>query len=1111
MTTGDAFTKPAADRCPGCAARAEGERCARCGLLLVGVEALRLRQIDDQLHRLSVQRREALDRLRAVSATASDAVSPASGGRRPTVAVSDPAPSTTEDPEERLALPPPPDTAVSAPPGALGAAAADARPGLDRWVPPGPVRPAAAVGSPPAGTSAAPTESRPGSWGSPSGSAGSASGPWSTPGGSAGSASGPWVAPGGSAGLPPGPWGAAIPARRSKMPAVTLPHLLLGLGTALVVVAAIVFTAVRWSQLGAAVQGSVLLGLTVGTGWATGHLRRRGLSATAEALSLVTVVLLLVDVHVVRVASRGVPSLAGLGDEPLLYWCGGIGAVAAITWWFGRASGTRAPVLVAAVAAQVPVPVLVVARPVGVPGGQLLCLAQVTVTTVAVHLTPGAFRAARRAGVVGAAILWCSATLTTVGLALDGPGSHRLDDAAVLALAAAVVGSVAALRPHDDRRRPRALAAATATGLVAAGTAMSVGVTGDAWWPAAAGICAAVLIGSVRLPRRWGDPPALVAATLGVLASLPLVVSVSQALVAALAASELGWGRGAGVPVRSLREPGVALPPDGLAAVHLAVLASALVGAHRRIGARVTRAALTALGWVAVLVVPFVADLTIGATVAVTLVAASGAAAAVLLRPGASRRITPVAALAGLSVLALVWSGAAAATTLAAVGVTGALAAALVVAAVRDGAGPVAIVAAVVVVVALVAEAGLATGAVGAAPGTAWLVAGLVAAGTGLLVGAVHRAEVVVRLVVGRAAGGASPEGDPPVAGVDAGRSAPRIGLVRDLQVAVQATGVLLHLLAVIVAVGLTGPAQLSVLIAATVLLAAWHVHRAVTESVPGLAEVAAPAFTASAVAEAGLVTAALGGTAGQGWMTAGMVAAGVTLAAAATAPTGGAPSPRGLAATLVEASGATLHVVAVLAVAALEGADAASIVLAVGAATAGVHALRPGRRQAVMWAATEALVLTWNRLAVAGVTVPEAYTLPLAVALLVPALAAHRTGAARRSPSWLVHGPWLLAAIVPTVLLALGDPEPVRPLGGLVAGAVVLVVGAATRRRAPVDIGAVTVAVLGLRQLAPIVAVLPNWSTVGACGVVLLVVGATFEKRRRNLREIRDRYASLV
>jgi hypothetical protein len=95
-------------------------------------------------------------------------------------------------------------------------------------------------------------------------------------------------------------------------------------------------------------------------------------------------------------------------------------------------------------------------------------------------------------------------------------------------------------------------------------------------------------------------------------------------------------------------------------------------------------------------------------------------------------------------------------------------------------------------------------------------------------------------------------------------------------------------------------------------------------------------------------------------------------------------------------------------------------------------------------------------------------------------------------------------------VLVGLGDPGALRPLAGLVAGAAVLAVGAVTRRRAAVDVGTAAVLVLAVRHLGPVAADLPAWITLGLTGAVLLAIGATFEQRRRDLGEVRDRYRSL-
>ncbi|WP_341230309.1 hypothetical protein, partial [Nocardioides salarius] len=68
----------------------------------------------------------------------------------------------------------------------------------------------------------------------------------------------------------------------------TVPQLLLALGAACLLVAAVVFLAVAWSWLGVAGRTAVLLVLTVSAGGASVLLSRRDLVAAAEALCAVT-------------------------------------------------------------------------------------------------------------------------------------------------------------------------------------------------------------------------------------------------------------------------------------------------------------------------------------------------------------------------------------------------------------------------------------------------------------------------------------------------------------------------------------------------------------------------------------------------------------------------------------------------------------------------------------------------------------------------------------------------------------------------------------------------------------------------------------------------------
>src|SRR4051812_26146039 len=88
------------------------------------------------------------------------------------------------------------------------------------------------------------------------------------------------------------------PPRRSGL---RVQNLLLGLGTGLVAVAAVVFVAVNWSRLDATVQAGLLFAVTGAAAAATAALARRQMPATAEALGLVTVLLALADAHAVHV------------------------------------------------------------------------------------------------------------------------------------------------------------------------------------------------------------------------------------------------------------------------------------------------------------------------------------------------------------------------------------------------------------------------------------------------------------------------------------------------------------------------------------------------------------------------------------------------------------------------------------------------------------------------------------------------------------------------------------------------------------------------------------------------------------------------------------------
>ena len=126
-----------------------------------------------------------------------------------------------------------------------------------------------------------------------------------------------------------------------------LQNLLLGLGTALVAIAVVVFTAVNWSQLDASAQGLILVALTAAAGAGSQVAARRRMPATAEAVGAVSVLLALADVHAFRVG------LAPAADGRL-FWAGGLVLVSALAAVLGRAGSIRSPQIAAGLLAQVP-------------------------------------------------------------------------------------------------------------------------------------------------------------------------------------------------------------------------------------------------------------------------------------------------------------------------------------------------------------------------------------------------------------------------------------------------------------------------------------------------------------------------------------------------------------------------------------------------------------------------------------------------------------------------------------------------------------------------------------------------------------------------------------
>ncbi|WP_176740352.1 SCO7613 C-terminal domain-containing membrane protein [Streptomyces sp. Ncost-T10-10d] len=184
------------------------------------------------------------------------------------------------------------------------------------------------------------------------------------------------------------------------------------------------------------------------------------------------------------------------------------------------------------------------------------------------------------------------------------------------------------------------------------------------------------------------------------------------------------------------------------------------------------------------------------------------------------------------------------------------------------------------------------------------------------------------------------------------------------------------------------------------------------------------------------------------------------------------------------------------------------ALVLALCGVLAAGTAVRAERRPVAGYLAMTLFVLAaWLRLSASGVSAPEAYTLPVTV----PALAVG-TLRRRRDPeasSWTAYGAGLAATLVPSLFTAWADPHWVRPLLLGVAALVITLSGARLRLQALLLLGGAVLALDALHELAPyvvqVVGALPRWLPPALAGVLLLVVGATYEQRLRDARRLKD------
>ena len=171
---------------------------------------------------------------------------------------------------------------------------------------------------------------------------------------------------------------------------------------------------------------------------------------------------------------------------------------------------------------------------------------------------------------------------------------------------------------------------------------------------------------------------------------------------------------------------------------------------------------------------------------------------------------------------------------------------------------------------------------------------------------------------------------------------------------------------------------------------------------------------------------------------------------------------------------------------------------LTLAGVAAGGYALVTRRRAVGVGAVADLVVACWIAVGGTGVETPEAYTLPAAAGLLVVALPRLRD----RAPSWAAEGAAAGVALVPSALVVVAEPTALRLVLVVATGALLAVAGTLLHRQAPFVIGTAVLLVVAVGRLSPYAPLLPRWVTLGTAGLLLLVVGATYERRRQQARE---------
>ncbi|HEU0240641.1 MAG TPA: hypothetical protein VFR11_15385 [Micromonosporaceae bacterium] len=188
---------------------------------------------------------------------------------------------------------------------------------------------------------------------------------------------------------------------------------------------------------------------------------------------------------------------------------------------------------------------------------------------------------------------------------------------------------------------------------------------------------------------------------------------------------------------------------------------------------------------------------------------------------------------------------------------------------------------------------------------------------------------------------------------------------------------------------------------------------------------------------------------------------------------------------------------------------DHLAIFLSAWGAVLGVAAARQRRsnlyRHLLLWHGALHLAVGLCLLVkVQSVGIPEAYSLTVAAVAVVAGWFERRWHP--ELTSWVTYGVALTAALAPSLVIEIATGQTLLRRTLLLAGAAgVTVFGAIRRQQAPVIIGAVTLLGATINELARYSTTALILVLMAIIAAVLIGVGATYEKRSRNLQRVRN------